>query len=138
MSNAGEIKNIINENKKLINHKSLFISNDFNIKEFEKEAYNEPRSKVMLWIQKSHPINQTNKWNTIDKNENITKINKDINDKNNISQNIQKKEINNFQSPIRYSVNELNKNIKKKLNIEQMIQKSNNKNERRVLSQNKK
>ena len=137
MSDTGEIKNIINENKKRFNHKSLFISNDFNIKEFEKETYNEPRSKVMLWIQKSHPINQTNKWNTIDKNENFSKINEDINDKNNINQNNQKEEIKSFQSPVRHSVNESNKNIKKKLNIEQMIQKSNNKNKRRVLSQNK-
>ena len=137
MNDIGEIKNIINENKKIFNHKSLLISNDFNIKEFEKETYNEPRSKVMLWIQKSHPINQSNKWNTIDKNQNITKINKDINDKNNTNKNNQKEEINNFQSPMRHSVNESNKKIKRKLNIEQIVQKSNNKNKRRVLSQNR-
>ena len=78
-----EKKNINKENKDQNNFNNILIPNDFNIKEFEKENYNEPRSKVMLWIQRSHPINQSdiknNKWNTMDSNDKVNIINKNIN-----------------------------------------------------------
>ena len=137
-----EKKNINKENKNQNNFNNILIPNDFNIKEFEKENYNEPRSKVMLWIQRSHPINQSdiknNKWNTMDSNDKVNIINKNINEKNNINKsNINDK--NNFnQSPRSNLINDKNKNNKrKKLDINQIIKKSNN-SKNRSLSQKKK
>ena len=137
-----EKKNINKENKNQNNFNNILIPNDFNIKEFEKENYNEPRSKVMLWIQRSHPINQSdiknNKWNTMDSNDKVNIINKNINEKNNINKsNINDKNIFN-QSPRSNLINDKNKNNKrKKLDINQIIKKSNN-SKNRSLSQKKK
>ena len=136
-----EKKNINKENKNQNNFNNILIPNDFNIKEFEKENYNEPRSKVMLWIQRSHPINQSdiknNKWNTMDSNDKVNIINKNINEKNNINKsNINDKNIFN-QSPRSNLINDKNKNNKrKKLDINQIIKKSNN-SKNRSLSQKK-
>ena len=136
-----EKKNINKENKNQNNFNNILIPNDFNIKEFEKENYNEPRSKVMLWIQRSHPINQSdiknNKWNTMDSNDKVNIINKNINEKNNINKsNINDKKIFN-QSPRNNLINDKNKNNKrKKLDINQIIKKSNN-SKNRSLSQKK-
>ena len=136
-----EKKNINKENKDQNNFNNILIPNDFNIKEFEKENYNEPRSKVMLWIQRSHPINQSdiknNKWNTMDSNDKVNIINKNINEKNNINKsNINDKNIFN-QSPRSNLINDKNKNNKrKKLDINQIIKKSNN-SKNRSLSQKK-
>ena len=137
-----EKKNINKENKNQNNFNNILIPNDFNIKEFEKENYNEPRSKVMLWIQRSHPINQSdiknNKWNTMDSNDKVNIINKNINEKNNINKsNINDKKIFN-QSPRNNLINDKNKNNKrKKLDINQIIKKSNS-SKNRSLSQKKK
>ena len=136
-----EIKIINNENKNLNNLNNNLISNDFNIKSFEKDNYNEPRSKVMLWIQRSHPINQyenkNNKFNSDEKNE---KINKENNDKINININNKKKETINNQKPETNLVNNKNKMINnKKLEINKLVRKSknNSKNKSRATSQKK-
>ena len=136
-----EIKIINNENKNLNNLNNNLISNDFNIKSFEKDNYNEPRSKVMLWIQRSHPINQyenkNNKFNSDEKNE---KINKENNDKINININNKKKETINNQKPETNLVNNKNKMINnKKLEINKLVRTSKNssKNKSRATSQKK-
>ena len=130
-----EIKIINNENKNLNNLNNNLISNDFNIKSFEKDNYNEPRSKVMLWIQRSHPINQyeckNNKCNSVDKNDKIEKINKEIIDKIYINKINEKGETN--------SVNNKNKRInnKKLVNKLERTSKNNSKNKNRAISQKK-
>ena len=76
-----EIKANSHESKILTNSK---ITNDFNIKRFENDNYNEPRSKVMLWIQKSHPINQQENNTTNNNKDGNKDANKDNNSFNNM------------------------------------------------------
>ena len=129
INGKSEIKNFTLENKILSSHNDYSTANDFNIKEFSKYNYNEPRSKVMFWIQMSHPINQyenkTNNINTIDKNENDTKINKLFN--NNINNNQIKiiEEIDKCQRHTINSVNNQNQIINKKLDMNKKIGKNN-------------
>ena len=116
LNKDNEIKNLLVENLNKKNNNHNHNLDDFNIKEFEKENYNEPRSKVMLWIQKSLPINQyeSNNINQNNNNDKIIQINhKEINDKIN-NKNDKTEEIPHYQLPIRNSVNEQNKTINRK------------------------
>ena len=140
LNKDNEIKNLLveNLNKKSKNHNHNL--DDFNIKEFEKENYNEPRSKVMLWIQKSLPINQyeSNNINQNNNNDKIIQINhKEINDKIN-NKNDKTEEIPHYQLPIRNSVNEQNKTInRKRLEIIKLINNNKNLDKIRAVSQSK-
>ena len=104
-----------NESNKLNN---LVFSNDFNLIEFSKDNYNEPRSKVMLWIQRSHPINQYENNN----NENNTN-DKIIKDRINRNQSHNKEEVSNFKKT--------DKIIQRKLDINKIIRTSKNNNNKK-------
>jgi len=123
-------ENIINVNKnkeiKANSHESKIrtnnkITNDFNIKRFENDNYNEPRSKVMLWIQKSHPINQQeNKSNKLANIENKAQNNNDIKGKINNSKINQDQEIKNYSNSPK-SLNDYINNYK--IDINKIIKK---------------
>ena len=127
LNNIEEVKNLVKEN--INKPKNQNILNDFNIKEFEKGNYNEPRSKIMFWIQKSLPINlfenNNNNFNNLKKDDKIVIIkHKDINEKIN-SQNNKVEKIPHYQLPLRHSVNEKNNSInKKRLEIINIINKN--------------
>ena len=140
LNKDNEIKNLLVENLNKKNNNHNHNLDDFNIKEFEKENYNEPRSKVMLWIQKSLPINQyeSNNINQNNNNDKIIQINhKEINDKIN-NKNNKTEEIPYYQLPIRNSVNEQNKTInRKRLEIIKLINNNKNLDKIRAVSQSK-
>ena len=140
LNKDNEIKNLLVENLNKKNNNHNHNLDDFNIKEFEKENYNEPRSKVMLWIQKSLPINQyeSNNINQNNNNDKIIQINhKEINDKIN-NKNDKTEEIPHYQLPIRNSVNEQNKTInRKRLEIIKLINNNKKVEKIRAVSQSK-
>ena len=141
-NNNIEKMQINSENKNQSKMKYNKISNDFNIKEFAKDNYNEPRSKVMLWIQRSHPINQyenkNNKYNTINNNEKTNKINKEINENINTDKS-DKKDGNIINQQPKTNLNDEQKEIinKKNLDINTIIRKKNNSNKNKIFSHKK-